>query len=352
MSSKTQTMVYTGEFWTGSVCAGLCEGFQKAGIAVQAVDLKHFLGLPEQGFFGKLRNKIERRSRIEKWKSELHRQIKLIHPDYFFTIKRTVFSHDELESLTRGGIRTGIFYPDVSFSHPNVELEALKAFNVIATTKKFHLEFLKEHCPNSIIKYVPHGYTPSSHIKCFDNVTENQYYHDIFYAGNFSEHKATFLQSFLDLIRSADYDFAITGPSWKSKDYIFLRECFDQELYTGLSYARQIQLAKINLAIHCGPIIPDKKNWYDRISTRTFEIPACGGFMLHVDNDEIREFYTPGVDIDVFTTPEEAADKVHFYLKNEKLRDSMIASALNRTIPNYSYDERAKMIHELLGSYA
>ena len=37
--------------------------------------------------------------------------------------------------------------------------------------------------------------------------------------------------------------------------------------------------------------VADETQWKDLVSTRTFEIPACKGFMLHVDNSEVREFF-------------------------------------------------------------
>ncbi len=89
-------------------------------------------------------------------------------------------------------------------------------------------------------------------------------------------------------------------------------------------------------------------DWADMVSTRTFEIPACRGFMLHVDNEEIREFYKPGVEIDVFASPEELADKIKFYLRRPDLRAKMIERAFQRCVPNYSYIARARYISSFL----
>ena len=70
--------------------------------------------------------------------------------------------------------------------------------------------------------------------------------------------------------------------------------------------------------------------------------------MLHIDNEEIRSFYDVGSEIDVFSTPEECAEKIDFYLKKPDTRKKMIKRAYRRTVPAYSYTERAKQIIRLL----
>ena len=344
------TMLYTGEFWTGSVCTGLFDGFLETGLAVQAIDLRHYIGSPRSSILDKTYQKLFRRASIKAWKQELLRQIGILNPDYFFTIKRTVFNPRELGELRKKGVRTAIFYPDVSFDHPNVDLDALKEFDLIATTKIFHLDYLRQLCPNRRIEYIPHGFTPNAHMPLYKEVSEGQHLTDIFYAGNYSPFKKDFFEDFYTFLPSKNYKFVLTGPSWAQKNCSFMNHCYDNRLIIGLSYSEQIQLAKINLSIHCGRILneADKQDWYDRVSTRSFEIPACGGFMLHIDNDELREFYTPGIDVDVFTTAEEAVDKATFYLYRPELRQSMIRSAFNRTVPDYSYSSRAKEIYKIL----
>jgi spore maturation protein CgeB len=80
------------------------------------------------------------------------------------------------------------------------------------------------------------------------------------------------------------------------------------------------------------------------VSIRTFEIPACKGFMLHIDNDEIRTVYDVGREIDVFATPAELAKKIEYYLANPSKRGAMVESAYTRCVPAYSYRSRAEAI--------
>jgi spore maturation protein CgeB len=93
----------------------------------------------------------------------------------------------------------------------------------------------------------------------------------------------------------------------------------------------------------------DETGWQDLVSTRSFELPACKGFMLHVDNFEIRQLYKVGEEIDVFTSAIELSAKIHFYLKNDALRMQMIHKAYSRCVPAYSYDQRALQLASFLG---
>ena len=103
-----------------------------------------------------------------------------------------------------------------------------------------------------------------------------------------------------------------------------------------------VQSSRINVAVHMGPIKPG--GWEDLVSTRTFEIPACKGFMLHVDNEEIRSLFEVGEEIDVFANEDELVEKIAYYLARPGLRYRMIERAYARCVPAYGYDARAKVI--------
>lgn len=92
--------------------------------------------------------------------------------------------------------------------------------------------------------------------------------------------------------------------------------------------------------------VADHTGWQDLTSARTFEIPACKGFMLHIDNEEVRGLFTPGEEIDVFNDVDELCAKIESYLAHDEEREAMIEPAYRRCVPAYSYDERARVISE------
>ena len=65
---------------------------------------------------------------------------------------------------------------------------------------------------------------------------------------------------------------------------------------------------------------------------RTFDIPACGGFMLHEYSDEVVDFFEPGKEMDTFKSAEECLDKIQYYLKNESVREKIALNGYNKVI--------------------
>lgn len=73
---------------------------------------------------------------------------------------------------------------------------------------------------------------------------------------------------------------------------------------------------------------------------RTFEISACATLQLVDARDDLASFYTPGVEIETFSTADELVDKVRFYLTHEKERREIALRALDRTLRDHTYANR------------
>ncbi len=75
----------------------------------------------------------------------------------------------------------------------------------------------------------------------------------------------------------------------------------------------------------------------DQYTRRSFEIPACGVFLLSERTPVMQEMYQEGKEAEFFDSPEEFLDKVKFYLKNDKVRQR-IAEAGFRRVTSSGHD--------------
>ncbi len=78
----------------------------------------------------------------------------------------------------------------------------------------------------------------------------------------------------------------------------------------GNDYIHKIQESVICLGFY-------SKSNYDNYGIRSYEIPACGSFLLSEDTEEMRKLYEPKIEFDVFKNSDELIGKAKFYLENE-----------------------------------
>lgn len=240
-----------------------------------------------------------------------------------------------------------MFYPDFHFAHAGTELETIKLYDIVFTSKSFQLEFLRKELPGRRVEFVHHGYCSSVHKPSSDPMRESDYQYDIMYIGNHTPHKFEWM---LDLRRrQPERRFGIIGNRWRERVRgTVLEPCMIADEALGFAYVKFMRKSRINIAVHGGRM-PGSGDWEDLVSTRTFEIPAAKCFMLHIDNEEVRSLFNLGSEIDVFSSGEQLSDQIDFYLARPELRALMIERSYRRCVPAYSYDARAQQMTELMG---
>ncbi|MEO9131637.1 MAG: glycosyltransferase [Sphingomonas sp.] len=341
--ARTGRAVVVSDFWFGATARDLADGLRLCGWDVAEVDLFDYVlisDLPAIKLAGRFLNKFSAGA----YGRAILRAASNIDADLMLTVKGSYLRADTLRTLAKRGVFRANLYPDFHFDHPEFDEALFHDYDFVATTKSFQVEHLANLIGPERVAYVPHGYSGLiHHDRPF--LDEDQLRWDIGYAGNASAHKRDWL---LAVARAfPDRSMRIVGGGWTALAKGTELEPFVLgHALTGDFFARFIQECRINLAVHFGE--HKQGGWQDLTSTRTFEIPAYRGFMLHVDNPEVRTLFDVGSEIDVFDSQQQLIERISFYLDRPELRRAMIKRAHARCVPAYSVQTRAAELDRLI----
>ena len=340
------SMLMAGSHQSCSTDAGLAYGFRELGWDVAEVSVYDGLILSEilaLRTAARLIAPLSKRS----FNTAILNEAKRLRPDILFAVKGTFIAKSTVIMLREWGIPTVIFYPDYRLQYPGLDEGMLDACDLIITSKSFQVPYLAERIGEGRVAFVHHGYVPAVHRRRTPEGATPEYLWDVSYVGNASPSKVEWL---VDVARHiGDRRFIVVGHRWMEAAKGTPLEPFI--LGHGLAgdhFARVIEHSRINIALHMGK--GGNQGWEDLVSTRTFEIPASGGFMLHIDNPEVRSLFKVPEEIDVFSSTDELNAKIDYYLKHPDERIAMVERASRRCVPAYSLGARAREITDLLAA--
>lgn len=336
-SSRPAKVLVTSELWLSCTGRSIADGLRATGFDVSEVDSRYYVpvwkSLPLR-ILTRMVYPLARRDYLDAVKSA----ITAIRPDLVIAVKGTHLDASVFETCRSQGAVSAVYYPDYHFDYAGIDLAALLVADHFFTTKSFQVDFLRREPRRAEVHFLHHGYGPS-HAPAFPHVAEGDFVRDVAYVGTYTPYKERYLAEVRRLLPGITLE--IFGEGWQRATDAAIKAACRGARYAG-AYAEALQSSRVNIALHMEP--KGDQGWYDRVSIRSFEIPACRGFMLHVDSDEIRTLYDVGREIDVFATPADLAEKIGRYLANPSLRAAMTEAAYARCVPAYSYAKRVETI--------
>ena len=332
--------------WFGSTTFGITQGFRRLAWEVAEVSpMSAFMqgrSLPLR-VLGRLIKPIN----VALYNKAILQTVDQMNAKVFLTVKGNYIKPETLATLASRGVKTVNYYPDFRFSYDSVDQATFPMYSLFVTTKSFQVQMLEQLIGKEKVRFLHHGYCSDVHFPPETKMLDENQVPDVLYVGTYTHHKEKLFTEVKNLY--PELRFRIYGNGWNRPTISkTLKSCLVYRPVYALNYAQLVNAAKINLAIHMGAA--DETGWQDLVSTRSFELPACKGFMLHMDNAEIRQLYEVGHEIDVFTTAADLCEKIRFYLKNESTRLQMVENAYQRCVPAYSYDQRARELASFIES--
>jgi spore maturation protein CgeB len=144
----------------------------------------------------------------------------------------------------------------------------------------------------------------------------------IVFAGHWERRTEEYI---LALVR-ANIPVKVYGWNWrKSRHQSELRNVIHSEFLGRDDYLRCLVGARIGL----GFVSEINRN---QTAGRSFEIPACGTFLLAQRTEEHQRLYYEGKEADFFSSPQELVEKARFYLNDDEKRKQIAQRGYERCI--------------------
>lgn len=210
----------------------------------------------------------------------------------------------------------------------------IKYYDLIVTQKSYNIKELLSLGAKKVL-FQNKAFSKGIH---FPQVCSKKFSHDVVFVGYPEKERNEYMKYLADdgiIIHIYGYPNA-----WKKLKYKIEHKniiIHDKSL-EGIDYASALSCAKISLCFL-------RKINRDLQTSRSIEIPACGGFMIAERTDEHKKLFEEDKEAVYFDTKEELLEKVKYYLEHEEERKQIAKAGYDRTRnSDYSYDNRVKEI--------
>lgn len=270
-------------------------------------------------------------------------------PDYIFIVKGNHVKPFTLKKIKNSNVKSKIisWTQDDMFAFHNRSLYytyGLKYYDLVVTQKSYNCD--KNELPSlgaKNILFQNKAYLPRIH-KPYNKCLNNGFKHNILFIG-FAE-KERFES--MNYLAKNGFTVVIYGSGWDKEYYKNTAHenlVFNFKNLLNEDYAQAISCSKITLCFL-------RKQNRDLQTSRTVEIPACGGFMLAERTNEQLEMFSEKKEAEYFSTNQELLNKVRYYLENKKERKVIANHGRIKCLSSdYSYQDKAveilKKVNEL-----
>lgn len=148
------------------------------------------------------------------------------------------------------------------------------------------------------------------------NLDRNTFRNDVLFIGSYEKERFTTLK----FLAQNGIKIDIYGAMWsKCKEEIHPNLKVHFKELVGQDYVEAISNSKITLGFL-------RKINKDTQTSRTFEIPACGSFMLMERTKEHLILFEEGKEAEFFNTENELLEKIKYYLKHDEEREIIVSN--------------------------
>jgi spore maturation protein CgeB len=263
------------------------------------------------------------------------------HITHIFVIKGSYLLLETIEEIKTKGIKISVFNPDNPFN----KVHASSNFIIKESIPYYDSYFIwsKEICKkiNQLYNKENGVYLPFAVDKELINFQPDfnlmDYSYELSFIANADKERINQIKKLISNDESIKKMLVIFGSGWE-----VLKNIKKHGIINNQNYFNTIFRSKINLNF----LRAQNKGGHNM---RTFEIPACGGFMLHEYSEEAMVLFKADEQAVYFSSIDECIDKIKFYLKHDDIRKKIAKSGYMQAIKfENSYEARAQLILKFL----
>jgi spore maturation protein CgeB len=213
-------------------------------------------------------------------------------------------------------------------------LRSIPLYDLHVTTKSYNLAKLAKRNAMQIL-FVNNAFCPRVHFPMELAPEERLRYGGLVgFVGTYERERAEMLMA----LAREHISVRVWGGSWPnrlSSATPYLR--VEGRDLMGEQYRRALNSFEINLGFL-------RKINGDLQTTRSVEVPACGGFLLAERTEEHRALFEEDVEAVYFSSTAELIRKVKYYLKDKSLRNKIALEGFRRAAEAYTYQAQLESV--------
>ena len=337
---EIRKVLIVGGSWHGGNCTGLARGFRALGHAVELVAHDHHIPAVDRTLTARVMHRVLTPMFVRRFNTEIIRAAKQFEADLVVLFKGAFVAAETVIALRQMGPWLANFYPDNTLFHSTLDIAIFRHFDHIFTTKRFGIRDIGTHVGTTNVSFLPHAYDPQVHRPFTDHRVLKSWVCDVSFTGTWSPRKEALLTALRRELMPGQ--LRIWGGQWERCRSSELRDAIMGHVACGDQFAMAISASNVNLGL-----LSERRHGAsddDQITSRTFHIPACGGFMLHQRTAEVAEYFEEGTEVGCFSTTAELREKVMYYLSHEEERVRMARAGYERCLAGNSWMDRAEAI--------
>jgi len=318
--------------------------FENLGFEVERVDVSD--ANVSRNIFSRIKRRITRLILRKNLNKIIAIKIQEFLPDLVFIEKGVDFNKNDLiyfRSLSEKTMKIAHLNPDDPFGDFKNGwgrfVSSIPYYDFHFVPKEINKNEYIEHGAEKVYVY-DRSFSPEYHRPLNIPIEEKKYFKSsIGFIGSYAPYRESIIYSLV----CDGLDVTIWGDGWENGRYWkYLSSHLKGRCQTGDNYIKAI--AGMDIALHF--VRHENRDLQD---SRTFEIPACGAFMLAERTADHERLFIENKEAVFFDSSETCIKECKYYLSNPSFRAKIAEAGMSRVAAsNYDYKSRSKEILEVI----